>query len=643
MPSLPKFTMEFQPATIEHLGLKLYSTLPPVIGELVSNAWDGDASLVEISFPDGELTDGSEVVVRDNGHGMTPAALQEEYLKIGLNRREAKGTDLSPGGRRVTGRKGLGKLSVFGVADQLEIRSVVDGQAVCLLLDYPTMKSWPKTTAYEPKVVGVRTGQTKDPNGTEIRIQRLRRKKPIGPDWIRRELARRFTLLRSDFKVTVNGVAIKPSDRRLKDQCKKWWDVNDLDGAGLVDGGRGWKVKGWIGLVEKTSQVDRGVDIFARGKAVELDTMFGLKTTHAQFGRAYIVGEVHAEFLDAEEDYIATPRNSAMWESEAGQKLQEWGQKALTDVLKRWLELRHKDKEEQVFKISRFDEWLETRSTREQKAARRMLDIIITDESIEPDSASRLLDIVKSNIEFAAFQDLVDEIESPGINVATLLRLFDEWKVFEARELLRLSDGQLEAMTKLAKFIEKGALEVQQLQPLFEQNPWLIDPAWTTAETQTTYTVALRKYAKEKASTDPKDRRMDILGIRVSGELEVVEIKRPEKVLSWDDLNQIERYVTWARATLQGSGPNAPRYVRGRLIVGRLNPNNQVQQKVKTLAAADVRVETFGDLLERSKTVYGSIEKRYKKIAPEYSKSGRRAAKRKGKNLKGKKSKGKRQ
>jgi len=31
--------------TIQHLGISMYSTLPPVIGEVVANAWDADASL----------------------------------------------------------------------------------------------------------------------------------------------------------------------------------------------------------------------------------------------------------------------------------------------------------------------------------------------------------------------------------------------------------------------------------------------------------------------------------------------------------------------------------------------------------------------------------------------------------------------
>src|SRR5947209_4382410 len=110
---LPKFTMEFEPTTIEHLGLKLYSSLPPVIAELVSNAWDADATRVDITFPTGPLTPASEVVVRDYGSGMEATAIQEEYLRIGRNRRREKGTDRSPGGRKVTGSKGLGKLSAF--------------------------------------------------------------------------------------------------------------------------------------------------------------------------------------------------------------------------------------------------------------------------------------------------------------------------------------------------------------------------------------------------------------------------------------------------------------------------------------------------------------------------------------------------
>lgn len=44
--------MTFDPATIEHLGALMYSTLPPVIAELVANSSDANARNVEIHLKD---------------------------------------------------------------------------------------------------------------------------------------------------------------------------------------------------------------------------------------------------------------------------------------------------------------------------------------------------------------------------------------------------------------------------------------------------------------------------------------------------------------------------------------------------------------------------------------------------------------
>lgn len=624
-----KFTMEFEPTTIEHLGLKLYSSLPPVIGELVSNAWDADAPEVYISFPQGPITDNSEVVVRDAGEGMDSSGLQSKYLFIGRNRREQEKTDVSRKGRPLTGRKGLGKLSAFGIADEVEVSTIRDGFAVTISLDYRKMKLWPRGKPYEPEIVASKSGTTTDKNGTTITIRSLRRKKAINVDWIRKELARRFRFIGSDFKVYINDKPIKQGDRRRKEDCRAAWDVSELKPGALVDAENDWSVTGWIGIVEKSSQTDRGVDIFARRKSVELDTMFNLKTTHVQFARSYVVGEINAEFLDADEDRISTARNSVNWESDAGQKLQSWGEEALKDVFDRWLKLQHKEKEEKIVKTAKFDEWLATRTTREQRVAKRLLKVIVEDPNIEPESAGPLLEIIKTNVEFQAFQDLVDEIEESGASVQTLLKLFRDWRVIEAREHLKLSDGRLEAMEKLSAFIEKGALEVQQIQPLFEAAPWLIDPAWGNVSGQNTYTKLLRKQFPESSKVQAEDRRIDLLGIRVSSEITVVELKRPEKKLSRDDLEQVESYVDWARSNLVGTGDDAPRYARGLLIVGRLSDKNDTQVKMRRLGGDDIRVETYSDLLQRSRKVYGEVEDRLKDIAPEYTRSARKAKKKK--------------
>ena len=51
-PSKGPYRMEFDVGTIKHLGLQMYSTLPPVIGELVANGWDANATKVEITIPE---------------------------------------------------------------------------------------------------------------------------------------------------------------------------------------------------------------------------------------------------------------------------------------------------------------------------------------------------------------------------------------------------------------------------------------------------------------------------------------------------------------------------------------------------------------------------------------------------------------
>jgi Histidine kinase-, DNA gyrase B-, and HSP90-like ATPase len=626
--SQPTFSMRFEPVTIEHLGLNLYGSLPPVVGELVSNSYDADSPWVKITIPEGNITPESEVIIKDHGYGMDESTLQNAFLRIGRKKRDEEGSETSPKGRKLMGRKGLGKLAAFGVADEVEIRTVREGNAVCILLNFPAMKETRSGTEYEPSFIQEKSGPTTDDCGTNIVIRKLRRTKPIDVKNIKKELARRFTIIGDEFKVYINDEEITPKDRRLKEDCKRVWDVKDIPpGGALVDIFREWEVTGWIGLVEKSSQVDRGVDIFARGKAVELDTMFSMKTTSIQLSRAYIVGEIHAEFLDEEYDRISTPRNAAQWDSEEGLKLQEWGQRALKFVMGQWLAFQKEEKEKKIVKTEDFDRWMENRSSRERKVAIKLIKILVNDENVEAEAAKPYLDMIKTNIELLAFQDLVDDIEETGANAPTLMKLFNDWEIIEAREALKLSDGRMEIVQKLVQLVKDDALEVQEMQPLFEKYGWLINPKWTHVTGQNRYSKLLRDNCKEPKDLEDKDRRMDILGYSAQNMVQVVELKRPGKKLSYDDLTQIERYVDWARGNLIGSGPDSPKYISGLLIVGEMNDDGEIERKLVRLAGNDIRVEIYDHLLDGAESIYGELEEILKAQAPEYTRKARRDTK----------------
>lgn len=629
MKQLPKFSMQFEAMTIEHLGLRLYNSLPPVMTELVSNAYDAESARVDITLPTTDISPDSEVVIRDYGHALTAEELQNEYLPIGRNRRgEHANKSMSKHNKRhVTGRKGLGKLSCFGVADEMEIRSIVDGNAITLRLDYPKMKAWPTGRPYEPEFVAERSGPTDDATGVEIRMRRLRRKYKIDPVSIRKGLAKRLGFIGTGFSVKVNGTAVQPGDRVRKDDCVAGacWDVAALPHSALVDGTH--SVSGWIGFVQESSSTGRGVDIFAHGKAVELGSYFNFSSTHAQFPRSYLVGHVTADFLDdPEADLVATARNQVLWDEPRAQALQKWGEQTLTWAFNKWVELRKKEKERRLIRVAKFDDWLKGRTPSEQRAATRMVKLLVDDDRVDAETAEPLLEIIKVSVESAAFADLLDALETRIASTATLLNLFKEWRVIEAREHLRLADGRRAAIEQLDKFIRSGALEVQQMQPLLRQHLWLLDPAWTQAEVEQHYSALIAKHAKESKSIPEKDRRMDILGVSDGRVLTIVEIKRPEKTLTLDDLNQIERYVDWAQETLRGTGDAAFSVISGLLIVGQYSSGPGIRQKIQRLQGSDIRVQIYADVSRRAKERYDIRDKELRKIAPEYARGARKKA-----------------
>ena len=106
--------LEFQIAfgAIKHFGRNLYTTNPPAIAELVANAWDAYATECAIYYNETDL------VIIDNGIGMTDNEFQERYARSGFT----KNLDIripekfSP--RPYMGKKGIGKFSAFSLADK---------------------------------------------------------------------------------------------------------------------------------------------------------------------------------------------------------------------------------------------------------------------------------------------------------------------------------------------------------------------------------------------------------------------------------------------------------------------------------------------------------------------------------------------
>lgn len=140
--------MSFDPHTIEHLGIKMYSRLPNAIAELIANAYDADAHNVFINITETEKN--RSISVLDDGVGMTFDEINRKFLRIGRKRR-IDDNGLSPSGKRkVTGRKGLGKLAFFGIGNTIEIETKKAGKATKFIMNWNDIVN-SEGTDYNPK------------------------------------------------------------------------------------------------------------------------------------------------------------------------------------------------------------------------------------------------------------------------------------------------------------------------------------------------------------------------------------------------------------------------------------------------------------------------------------------------------------
>ena len=103
-----------------------------------------------------------------------------------------------------------------------------------------------------------------------------------------------------------------------------------------------------------------GVRIYARNKIVATTRDFGLMSgfTGENTLRSYLVGEIHAEWLDedAGEDLIKTDRQDILWESDRGQALRTWGQDLLREIGTLSRAPRRKNVRDRFLKLARVEE-----------------------------------------------------------------------------------------------------------------------------------------------------------------------------------------------------------------------------------------------------------------------------------------------
>lgn len=113
-----KFTVDA--LLLRELGERLVGRPAVALAELIKNAYDADASVVEVGLLNGEIW------VADNGHGMTEDEFVSRWMRVGTNKKEIEGVSREKN-RRLTGSKGVGRLAAQLLGSSIRVESHTGG------------------------------------------------------------------------------------------------------------------------------------------------------------------------------------------------------------------------------------------------------------------------------------------------------------------------------------------------------------------------------------------------------------------------------------------------------------------------------------------------------------------------------------
>jgi signal transduction histidine kinase len=121
---------------ISLLGDELVSDERVAVVELVKNAYDADASCVQVKFEGKNPLQLDTLVVSDDGIGMSLDVVLNGWFEPGTTAKKKK--QRSPGGRLYQGAKGVGRFAAARLAKSLymETRAKGEEDGVCVLLDW---------------------------------------------------------------------------------------------------------------------------------------------------------------------------------------------------------------------------------------------------------------------------------------------------------------------------------------------------------------------------------------------------------------------------------------------------------------------------------------------------------------------------
>ena len=624
-----RYTMPISRLTVDKLGVKLYDRVSAVIAELISNAYDADATKVVVRAPMGQflatraggsISDkGFEIKVIDNGSGMTPGqtgGMQQFFLVVGAERRNdrRRGAVSPKYQRKVMGRKGVGKLAPFGICKVIEVISS-GGEKIerggekgfptsHVIMNYDDImaEDVDKADQYQPE-----TGELDDTirgsTGTEIIMRQFNFRRVPEIEDLSRQIAQRFGIGSENWKITLQdnvktsgdvdysrtvgafGVETMPNTRigfQYDGEASKVVGpdgnvISDLN-SGFEYSGQFYPIAGWVAYAKHPYKDDlmAGVRIYCRGKIAAQTSVFGRSAgfTGEHNVRSYLVGELHADWLDEDDDLIQTDRRDILWSDELGAAFEKWGQRIVQRIGTLSRDPMRKAALDMFFETGQVEERVRDAypSNNEEPIRKQAVEVAKTfGRTVSRSNAEdreMVKDLVDLSITLAPHVTLdgmmrkaAEQTETPLAALSAILRTA---RIAELSSFGRIAQDRLKVIDRLETLKDHTETKEDSLQNLIEDAPWLINPEWAPVVKNQALGTLRREfekyYSKQTGETitlsdfeDP-NRRPDFVLSSQEGIVQIIEIKKPGHRLKNEEMDRIVSYHDNVRSFLREEG-----------------------------------------------------------------------------------------
>ena len=621
---MSQYELKIDLNVLNHLGLNLYSNVPAVLSELIANAWDADATEVKIT------TSENEIKIADDGCGMSVDDLNTKFLNVGYQRRKALNDDLTPKlKRKVMGRKGIGKLSIFSIAKHVEIYTKKEETLGISMKVEDIQKKIKQKKPYYPNEVPIpETHKIESETGTTIVLKTIRRRVASSiENNLKKRVARRFDIWSDKFNVCINDKKISIEDRdyfhKLEfaviygDYPKERFSKIDADAGKLlsrdvdpsIEGG----ISGWIGLVKESGELQDDSDnlnkisVLARGK-VALEDILELYREGGLYTK-FLIGEIRADFLDitGKEDIATSSRQDFIQNDQRFIALKKFIFKELKFIQKTRADYKAEDGARKAEEIPAIKSWLTTLKGDARASAKKLFGRINT---IATDEEHRKT-LYKHGV--LAFEHLhhkqkLQQLDSFEVeNLEAAVQLFSELDDIEASWYYQITEGRLEVIKKLKEHIKNDAIE-KIIQTHIYEHLWLLDPSWDRATENPTIEESIKdRFGKLQLTDEEKKGRLDIRYKKIPGKHVIIELKRGSVNLKVGELvDQVKKYKKAVKKELIAHDEEGSIEVIC-LVGSGLSGWEDLESKQddeKSLSAQDIRVITYQKLIKDAENSY---------------------------------------